>query len=527
MNEIDPSQQALQVTEQSHFASEDIDARRIEDMVRLFQTEETLIAKSLKNNHQDICFLVNRAVEKLKCGGRIIYAGAGTSGRIGFIDAVECAPTYSMDQEKIFAIMAGGTQALWSAVEGAEDDTHQAVQDAKSHQINEKDIVIGLSASGKTPYVRSILAYAQSLGAFTALVSSSEITNQDFPAPDYGVHLKSGKELVTGSTRMKAGSATKIFLNTFSSCTMISLGRTFGNQMIDLKLSNTKLSQRALRILKNLGVAEQAPGQRIKNKLVSQRFQLPEKEGQTLLNQYHGSLRDLYLGEFDKAQSHIDAVIFDMDGTIVHYDLPRGFSTWAALGWAYDIYGEMEQWIDAYRNQSISYHDIWIKCAQKLKGQRTAAAEEMYFSSAGSAPMHRGFRDLIHKCQLSGVVTGLITSGVKMVSEHVKKELNLNFDYGNHFPTQNGKFTGEILLDVPFTDKTKAFLKAVAAHNLSLDRVCYVGDSDNDYAILAMVGHPVFYVNAFNDGKRPPTPVTCIHDFYELFHLILNGKRKS
>ena len=189
----------------------------------------------------------------LKSDGRLFYVGAGTSGRLGVLDASECPPTFQTDPNMVQGIIAGGQRALWEAVEGAEDDPEQGAEAVRFRSIGKKDVVVGIAASGRTPFVWGALAEAKRRGAATILVCfnpSLEIPNKQRPtlviAPDVG------PELLTGSTRLKAGSATKLILNIFTTLAMVRLGKVMQNLMIDVKPSNTKLRDRAVRIVQQL-----------------------------------------------------------------------------------------------------------------------------------------------------------------------------------------------------------------------------------------------------------------------------------
>lgn len=192
--------------------------------------------------------LVNVIVEKMKGGGRLFYVGAGTSGRLGVLDASEIPPTYGMPQGKVIGIIAGGDQAIRKAVEHAEDNTTQAWKDLQAYQISKQDVLVGIAASGTTPYVIGGLKEAQANGIVTGSIacnSGSEVAKH----ADYAIEVVVGPEFVTGSTRMKSGTAQKLVLNMISTITMIKLGRVKGNKMIDMQLTNNKLIDRGIRMV--------------------------------------------------------------------------------------------------------------------------------------------------------------------------------------------------------------------------------------------------------------------------------------
>lgn len=200
--------------------------------------------------------LVHAIVEKMKTGGRLFYLGAGTSGRLGIVDASECPPTYGIDQGVVVGLIAGGDTAIRKAVEFAEDDVNQGWVDLKEHRITDKDVVIGIAASGSTPYVLGALKECNRNNIITGCItcnSGSEIGKEaKFP-----VEVVVGPEFVTGSTRMKSGTAQKLVLNMISTSVMIKLGRVKGNKMVDMQLSNNKLVERGTKmVMKNTGISD-------------------------------------------------------------------------------------------------------------------------------------------------------------------------------------------------------------------------------------------------------------------------------
>jgi N-acetylmuramic acid 6-phosphate etherase len=214
--------------------------------------------------------LVNATVERLQQGGRLFYIGAGTSGRLGIVDASECPPTYGVPHGLVVGIMAGGDQAIRKAVEFAEDDSNQAWLDLQQHQISDKDMVVGIAASGRTPYVIGGLEACNQRGIATGCITCNAGSRLAEVAR-YPVEVVTGPEFVTGSTRMKAGTAQKLVLNMLTTTTMIRLGRVRGNKMVDMQLSNHKLVNRGVR-------------------MVMEELQIGEDEAAALL-QTHGSVR--------------------------------------------------------------------------------------------------------------------------------------------------------------------------------------------------------------------------------------------
>jgi N-acetylmuramic acid 6-phosphate etherase len=201
--------------------------------------------------------LVEVIIEKMKAGGRLFYIGAGTSGRLGILDASEIPPTYGMPHGKVIGLIAGGDTAIRKAVENAEDDPHQAWIDLQEHNINSNDVLIGIAASGSTPYVIGGLIEAQAHDIVTACITCNTKTELARHA-DYAIEVLVGPEFVTGSTRMKAGTAQKLVLNMISTTVMVKLGRVKGNKMVDMQLTNKKLVSRATRmIMEELGVDQE------------------------------------------------------------------------------------------------------------------------------------------------------------------------------------------------------------------------------------------------------------------------------
>ena len=198
--------------------------------------------------------LIERTVERMKVGGRLFYTGAGTSGRLGIVDASECPPTYGVPHGLVIGIMAGGDQAIRKSVEFAEDDAQQGWKDLQAYNINEKDVVIGIAASGRTPYVIGAVQQARENGLLTGCITCN-LNSKLAEAAEYPVEVVVGPEFVTGSTRMKSGTAQKLVLNMISTTVMIKLGKVKGNKMVDMQLSNEKLVDRGTRmIMQELGV---------------------------------------------------------------------------------------------------------------------------------------------------------------------------------------------------------------------------------------------------------------------------------
>lgn len=218
------------------------------EMVKIINNEDKKVALAVENELPQIAEAIDGIVERINRGGRLIYIGAGTSGRLGILDASECPPTYGVSEELVQGIIAGGKEAIFRAKEGAEDSKELAVEDLKNKSLSENDIVVGLAASGRTPYVIGGLEYANIIGALTISVTcngDSEVSK----VSKISIAPVVGAEVVTGSTRLKSGTAQKLVLNMLSTGTMIKLGKVYGNLMVDVKATNEKLVERAKRIV--------------------------------------------------------------------------------------------------------------------------------------------------------------------------------------------------------------------------------------------------------------------------------------
>jgi N-acetylmuramic acid 6-phosphate etherase len=235
-------------TERRNPRSVDIDLFPTERILRIINAEDEMVAKSVGDTVPAIARVVNMAVDAIRGGGRILYVGAGTSGRIAAQDAAECPTTFSTPPEWVDVVMAGGTKALIHSVEGAEDSPQKALADLKARKITARDLVIGIAASGKTPYTLAALEYAKSKGARTAAVVAAAETPMA-KAADVAIETLVGPEILTGSTRMKAGTAQKLVLNMISTTAMIRLGMTYSNWMINVTMTNTKLRARGVHML--------------------------------------------------------------------------------------------------------------------------------------------------------------------------------------------------------------------------------------------------------------------------------------
>lgn len=235
-------------TESRNSSSLNIDKVSTLDMVKIINNEDKRVALAVEKELVKIAEAIDGIVSGMQKGGRLIYIGAGTSGRLGILDASECPPTYGVSEELVQGIIAGGTEAIFRAKEGAEDSKELAIEDLKSKNITENDTIVGLAASGRTPYVIGGLEYANKIGALTVSITcnaNSEVAK----VSKVSIAPVVGAEVVTGSTRMKAGTAQKLVLNMLSTGTMIKLGKVYGNLMVDVRATNKKLVERAKKIV--------------------------------------------------------------------------------------------------------------------------------------------------------------------------------------------------------------------------------------------------------------------------------------
>ena len=236
------------VTEQRNPATMDIDTKSALDIVRLINAEDQKVAPIVKEELAYVAQAIEVVVEAFKNGGRLIYVGAGTSGRLGVLDASECPPTFGSDPEMVQGIIAGGYGALVTAVEGSEDLSENGARDLKERNLVAKDVVCGLAASRRTPYVLAAVEYARQLGCRTLYVTCTPREEINFQV-DVAICPVVGPEVVMGSTRMKAATAQKMVCNMITTAAMIRLGKVYGNMMVDLQMNSRKLQERSKRVL--------------------------------------------------------------------------------------------------------------------------------------------------------------------------------------------------------------------------------------------------------------------------------------
>lgn len=235
-------------TERSRPDLADLDSRSTRDLVETIARDDATVPAAVAAAGAEISSAVDLVVSALERGGRLVYAGAGTPGRLGVLDAAECPPTFGVDPDRVVALVAGGSAAITAAVEGAEDDAATAREDVAGLGVGPLDVVVAITASGRTPYALGAVGAARTAGAATVGVSNNTGSRLG-DVVDVSVEVDTGPEVVAGSTRMKSGTAQKLVLNTLSTATMIRLGKTHGNLMVDLVATNAKLRARSRRIL--------------------------------------------------------------------------------------------------------------------------------------------------------------------------------------------------------------------------------------------------------------------------------------
>lgn len=234
-----------------------LDTMSTAELAAAMNDGDQLVATAVTQALPQIVGAVDAVTERLRTGGRLFYLGAGTPGRLGVLDASECPPTFGTDPELVQGIIAGGEVAIRMAVEGAEDDQAAAQDDLRHHQLTSQDAVVGISASGRTPYVLAGLQHARSVGALTISLACNE-NSRITTAADHAIEVIVGPEFIAGSTRLKSGTAQKLVLNMISTLTMIKLGKTYGNVMVDLRATNAKLRVRSERIVARVADVDEA-----------------------------------------------------------------------------------------------------------------------------------------------------------------------------------------------------------------------------------------------------------------------------
>ena len=286
------------VTEQPNVTSAAIDTLSTIEIVQLMNAEDHKVAAAVEKESDTIAKAVDAIAARIANGGRLVYLGAGTSGRLGVLDASECPPTFNTSPEMVIGIIAGGVKALTSAIEGAEDDSGSAIVDLQAHKLSRQDVLVGIATSGRTPYVIGGLRYAQSIGAHAIGLTCNPDSELNH-CSDIVIAPVVGPEVISGSTRLKAGTATKMVLNILTTATMVLLGKTYGNWMVDLRATNIKLKARSVRIVAAIAViSEQHAAEQlarcngeVKTAIVASKRSIAAAEARALLVRSAGKLR--------------------------------------------------------------------------------------------------------------------------------------------------------------------------------------------------------------------------------------------
>jgi N-acetylmuramic acid 6-phosphate etherase len=286
------------LTEQRNPDSVDLDWLPTESALRLINAQDKLVPLAVEREIPYICEAVEIIVHALKNGGRLLYFGAGTSGRLGVVDASECPPTFGTDPGMVRGIMAGGQSAMFKSQEGAEDDTEQARADVDAQGVSARDVVCGIAASRRTPYVVAAVNRARELGAKTVYVTTNPRSEFDIEV-DVAICPEVGPEVLMGSTRMKSGTAQKLVLNMLTTTAMVKLGKVYENMMVDLQLTNRKLVERAKRIIslatgvsyeRASEILDQADGH-VKTAIVMAAAEIPAEEARRRIAETGGTVR--------------------------------------------------------------------------------------------------------------------------------------------------------------------------------------------------------------------------------------------
>lgn len=291
------------ITESRNPASADIDSLPTLDMLRVINREDQTVAPAVEKTLPQVALVVDAVAQAFRLGGRLIYMGAGTSGRLGILDASECPPTFGTPAEQVVGLIAGGHKAILKAVENAEDNRELAVSDLKALNFSKNDVLVGIAASGRTPYVLGGMEYALSLGATVAAVSCNPDSEMSRLA---GIAITPvvGPEVITGSSRMKAGTAQKLILNMITTGAMIRSGKVYGNLMADVETTNAKLVERQKRIVMAATECDRATAEQAltacdghcKTAIVMILAQLSAGDAKALLAQHQGFIRDALTG---------------------------------------------------------------------------------------------------------------------------------------------------------------------------------------------------------------------------------------
>ena len=287
------------LTEQQNQNSADIDLKSTAEIVQIFHREDRIALAAVEAETDAIVMVVEAIAATFHSGGRLFYVGAGTSGRLGVLDASECPPTFGSDPDMVQGIIAGGDIALRNSVEAEEDQTETGAQVIREHDVTDLDIVIGIASSGRTPYVLGGLIEAKKIGAQTAIICCTPPNDSVQEIADYVIAPIVGPEIIAGSTRLKSGTATKLILNMLTTVSMIQQGKVYGNLMVDVKASIRKMTDRALRIIMDVTGCNRATAKqkfmeadsRAKVTIIMIAKKLGKEDAVQLLDDHNGFLR--------------------------------------------------------------------------------------------------------------------------------------------------------------------------------------------------------------------------------------------
>jgi N-acetylmuramic acid 6-phosphate etherase len=303
MTQVQPiAERGYLLTEQVNPNSQHLDQLTSLELVELFNREDAQTIAAIAKAREELASAIDRTAEALRQGGRLFYIGAGTSGRLGVLDAAECPPTFCSSPELVQAIIAGGAAALVRSAEGLEDRAEDGAQAIAHHHVAHLDVVVGITAGGTTPYVHGALQAARQLGATTIFMACVPL-EQVSAEVDIDIRLLVGSEVLAGSTRLKAGTVTKMALNILSTGVMVKLGKVYGNRMVDVAVTNQKLHDRALRILQDLtslnreaaATLLERSDRQVKLALLMHWVGVDATEGRQLLSAHQGNLREAVL----------------------------------------------------------------------------------------------------------------------------------------------------------------------------------------------------------------------------------------
>lgn len=286
-------------TEKRNENTRNIDIASTCDILKMINNEDKKVPLAVEQAIDQIAAVVDVVTQAFRNGGRLFYIGAGTSGRLGVLDASECPPTFGVPADMVIGIIAGGDEALRTAIEGAEDSKEAAVEDLTRHDLNPRDVVIGIAASGRTPYAVGGLEYANEIGCITGCITTSK-DSEIAKVATYPIEAVTGAEPLTGSTRMKSGTAQKLILNMITTAAMVKLGKVYENLMIDVQMSNNKLVSRAKRIVMEVTGVDEAVAETYLDRYRSVKYaifgilsHIEEKEKiEELLAEFNGNIRE-------------------------------------------------------------------------------------------------------------------------------------------------------------------------------------------------------------------------------------------